>query len=400
MRSSHLGFLAIFCVLFLSSGCGFYLGDIRAQSSEPDYWPTEGWRTSLPEYQGMSSAHLLELHNYIQAEDLPLDSVLVIRHGYIVHEEYPHSYDADDYHILHSVTKSFTSALVGIAVSQGHIGSVQDTVLSFFTDRTIENRDAWKEAMTIEHLLNMMAGLEWDEWTYPYEDSRNSVLQMIYSLDNVQYMLDLPMVAQPGTTWVYNTGASHLLAAIVYEATGQTPLEYALAELFGPLGFGRVFWIDDPQGINYGGHNLHVRPRDMAKFGFLYLHNGRWDGQQILPATWVTRSRQSAATPWTTTGYGFQWWKNLDLGTFEARGRFNQWIIVHPDEDLVVVFTATDLDGEINIFYLVEEFILGAIEEFTGLPGSPWLIPMALIIGIGVPVTIVSVYFLRRRSTA
>ncbi len=365
----------------------------------PDYWPTDEWRVSAPELQGMSSAVLHELHAYIRSQNLPLDSYLVIRHGYIVYEDYPReAFGVDDYHVLHSVTKSVTSALIGIALELGYIPSVDSPVLSFFPNRTIANLDGRKQRMTVEHLLNMMAGLEWDEWTYPYTDSRNDLIQMIYSSDCIQFMLDRAMVAEPGTTWVYNTGASHLLAGIIRETTGQLPLTFALAHLFGPLGISHVFWSVDRNGLNYGGSALHLRPRDMAKFGLLYLNDGEWDGVQVVPATWVADSQESAASPWAGTGYGYQWWKQFSMETFEARGLDNQWIIVHPEYDLVIVQTASDSAGEINVFGLVRDYVLRAIEEFTPIYSNPMVFGIVLSIVIGVPAVVVGIYFIRKRQ--
>ncbi|MFX0136648.1 MAG: serine hydrolase domain-containing protein [Candidatus Hodarchaeota archaeon] len=373
---------------------------INVKASIPQYWPTNGWQTSQPEIQGMSSTKLQQLHAKIREWNFPLDSIIVVRNGYIVYEDYPRAYGENSIHVLHSVTKSFTSAITGIAIQEGYIGSVHDPVLSYFHNRTIANIDGWKRNMTVEHLLNMMAGMEWDEWTYPYSDSRNNLIQMIISGDCVQFMLDRKMVAAPGTSWVYNTGASHLLAAIIHQTTGQTPLQYGHEVLFAPLGITNVFWLSDSQDLNFGGHDLYLRPRDMAKFGFLYLHNGTWDGQQIVPEAWVTQSRESAAIPWSGTGYGYQWWKNLDLGTFEARGLHNQWIIVDPENNLVIIFTATDLNGVIPIFYIVEEYIRAAIGEFpTVVDVPPWEMTLTLSLIIGVPTIVAVILLVRKRSS-
>ncbi|NHJ20738.1 MAG: class C beta-lactamase-related serine hydrolase [Candidatus Lokiarchaeota archaeon] len=374
---------------------------IGIKASVPQYWPTNGWRTSQPEIQGMSSAKLQELHAYIRDADLPLDSVIVVRNGYIVYEDYPNSprYREHTLHILHSVTKSFTSALTGIAIQEGYIGSVHDTVLSYFPNRTIANVDAWKQNMTLEHLLNMMAGMEWDEWTYPYSDPRNDLNQMVNSGDCIQFMLDRNMTAPPGSVWLYNTGASHLLAGIIRQTTGKTPLQYGFEVLFTPLGITDVQWTSDSQGLNFGGSELRLKPRDMAKFGFLYLNNGTWDGQQIVPEAWVSQSRESAVIPWSGTGYGYLWWKSQSLGTFEARGLYNQWIIVNPENDLVIIFTATDIYGHIPIVYLVRDFIISAIGVFP-LDDAvfPWEMTLTLSFIIGVPSTVIIIVMVRKKK--
>jgi len=346
----------------------------------------------------MSSARLQELHNYIRAENLPVDSMLVVRNGYIVYEDYPDPvmYDEDSLHVLHSVTKSFTSALVGIAIQQGHISSVHDSAISYFSNRTIANLDAWKQAMTIEDLLNMMPGLDWDEWSYPYNDMHNSYVQMMYNADWVQFVLDRPMAAEPGTVWVYCGGASHLLAAIVRETTGQTPFQYATQYLFGPLGITNAFWQPDSHGLNVGGAGLYLQTRDMAKFGFLYLNNGTWAGQQVIPSAWVTQSRQSAVSPWSGTGYGYQWWKILSLETFEARGMNNQWIVVQPANQLVVALTASDPEGRIWVEQLFS-YITQAIEDFVPFNLGSLLVPAAAVLVVGCVLVTAGIYFIRKR---
>jgi len=373
--------------------------DAEASVELPDYWPTDGWRTSLPELQGMSSARLQGLHDYIRDEDLPLDSLLVVRNGYIVYEDYPDpvAFDEDSLHTLYSVTKSFTSALVGIAIQQGYISNAHDSVVSYFPNRTIANLDAWKQAMTIEDLLDMMAGMEWDEWSYPYSDMHNSYLQMMYNTDCVQFALDRPMAAEPGTVFVYCGGASHLLAALVREVTGQTPFQYASQFLFGPLGITDVFWPSDPQGLSYGAHGLCLQTRDMAKFGFLYLQNGTWAGQQLIPSAWVAQSRQCAVQPWGGTGYGYQWWKELYFGTFEARGMYSQWIIVQPANQLVVVLTASDTEGRIAPYSLFSSYIIQAIEDFVPFNLSALLVPLVAVLVLGVGLVAAGMYFLRKR---
>ena len=287
---------------------------------------------------------------------------------------------------------------IGIAIDEGYIPNVDEPVVSFFSDRTIANLDERKQSMTVRHLLNMRAGLEWDEWSYPYTDPQNDLHQMVYSADCIQFMLDRPMAAEPGTTWIYNTGASHLLAGIIHETTGQIPLAFAFDHLFGPLGITHAIWTRDRNGLNYGGSELHLRPRDMAKFGLLYLNDGEWDGNQIIPAEWVVQSQRSATQPWSGTGYGYQWWKQLSMGTFEARGLHSQWIIIHPEYDLIVVQTASDYDGEINVFNLVQNYVFRAIEEFSPTTASPLTIGLIISLLIAVPVVLVGIYFYRKRA--
>ncbi|MCD4685684.1 MAG: beta-lactamase family protein, partial [Anaerolineae bacterium] len=207
-----------------------YAQDGGGLAAGPEYWPTEGWRTAIPEEQGVSSATLAALVTYVQDEHMPVDSITVIHNGYVVLDTYFHPARPTRRHELYSVTKSFTSTLIGIAIDQGHIAGVDEPVLSFFPDREIANVDADKQAMTLAHLLTMTSGLECDDSQY---DTLNAMQR---SGDYVQFALDLPMMEAPGTRFNYCNAVSHLLAAILVETTGRTPREYADAQLFGPLG--------------------------------------------------------------------------------------------------------------------------------------------------------------------
>jgi parallel beta-helix repeat protein len=278
-------------------------------------------------------------------------------------EEYPRPrlYGPQNPHPLYSVTKSFSSALIGIAIKEGFIDGVLHKVLDFFPNRTFANMDSQKEAITLEHLLTMTSGLPWDEWTYQYGDPRNDATQMMLSSDPVQFVLDRPMVSIPGTTWVYNGGGSHLLSAIVNETTGTDTEAFAREHLFNPLGISNLFWGRDPfQRIPWGFMGLDLTPLDMAKFGYLYLNNGTWDGQQIIQADWVTESARPHFSAWPGWRYGYQWWIGPRDNIFVARGYMGQNIIVAPDYNIVVVFTGSYLYGPegVQLFY---DYILPAV---------------------------------------
>jgi CubicO group peptidase (beta-lactamase class C family) len=183
-----------------------------------DYWPTDGWLNTTPEEQGMDSELLNEMMDQIQTRAIRIDSISIVRNGYLVFDEYPRTlYDADREHIIHSCTKSYTGALVGIALAEGYIDSLDSKLVDLLPNRTIANLDERKQAITLEHLLTMTSGLEWDEWTEPYDSPLNSHYEMWFANDSVQYILDLPMAYNPGEVWTYNSGASNLLGAIVAE---------------------------------------------------------------------------------------------------------------------------------------------------------------------------------------
>ncbi len=365
------------------------VGSDTAQSDS--YWPTNGWRYSTPEAQGVDPRCLQDLMEYIEVSDVAIDSILVVKNGYLVMEEYPSvGYTNISQHFVASVTKSFTSALVGIAVSQGYINSVQDRMVDYYPDRDIANNNSQKEQITIEHLLTMTSGLEWDEWSLQYNEPGNDFYDMLHSGDSIQYVLDRPMANEPGTVWIYNSGGSHLLGAIVENATGIDLFTYADENLFSPLGISPVFWEQDLQGYYLAGGGLHLTPLDMAKFGYLYLRNGTWDGTQLIPQDYVLTSGRTLVSQYEGydyIGYGYQWWTYPDLSVYYASGFRGQQIFVAPDYDLVVVITSSYPPYEHNpsesIFY---EYIMPAVDneydllEGLYLPGPKLNV---VLIGIG-----------------
>jgi CubicO group peptidase (beta-lactamase class C family) len=286
-------------------------------------------------------------------QNLTLHGVLVIRHGYIVFEKYFAPYDAISSHSLFSCTKSFVSALVGIAIDKGYITDVNRQVLSFFPQNSFADPDPSKQAITIENLLTMSSGLNWLEADETYDKMYSS------SRDWVKFVLDLPMAVRPGLMFNYSSGCSHLLSAIIQKTSGMNTYDFARATLFGPLGIKDPSWERDPSGIPIGGWGLSLSPRDMAKLGYLYLHEGKWEGKQIVPAHWVRSSTQPRIKADGGWQYGYQWWVDQSLSFFAAIGRYGQSIFVVPSLDLVVVFTA-HLDSNDPETDLLKKFIIPA----------------------------------------
>ncbi len=276
------------------------------------------------------------MDNYVQSGTVRLmvDSLLILKNGYLIYESYPSGvFDANDKQHLYSSTKSVSSTLIGIAIDKGYIGGIDDYVVDFFPNRTIENMDSRKQAMTLEHLLTMTAGFQW-------EDIVNYFI-MIASSDWTQYVLDQPMVDSPGSSWNYNTGVSHLLSAILEQVTPNGALAFAEEFLFEPLGITDYNWALDPQGVPFGGAQLYLNARDMAKLGFLYLMEGKWENQQIISKKWIMQTiRPSKVLPVEMEpyiGYGYQWWVLFWGKVYSARGLYEQNIFVIPDIDMVVV---------------------------------------------------------------
>jgi CubicO group peptidase (beta-lactamase class C family) len=319
------------------------------------YWPTNGWRTSPPDAQGMDPQKLTLMLQAVQAQQLNLHSLLIIRNGSIVSETYFQSYTAQTTHKVYSVTKSVMATLIGIAIDKRSIEGVKEPVADFFRGDAFQHPDAGKDAMTLEDLLTMRSGLDWQEQDATFRD-------LYQSRDWVQYMLDTPMREPPGQQFRYCSGCSHLLSAIIERRTGMNTRDFAQQTLFEPLGIHSVSWEQDRQGLPIGGWGLQLTPRDMAKLGYLYLHDGEWDGQRIVSTGWIKAAveRHTATDSKLGLGYGYQWWTYPTMRAYAALGRDGQTIFVVPDLRLIVVTTA-ESDGHAAIFKLIEQYIVPAV---------------------------------------
>ena len=333
-------------------------------------WPTEAWGHASPESQGMDSNVLVEMLKSIENEGIEIEALVVVRNGSVVLDAvvFPFSIFPDARHNVYSCTKSVVSILIGIAIEEGYIEGINQPVINFFPEKSAANMDDRKEDMTLEHLLTMTAGLNCrDSYLYRWDG-----LQLMRSSpDWVQFMLDLPMVENPGSNFEYCNGGSFLLSAILQEATGVNAFQFATEHLFKPLGISDVRWPSNPQGISIGYSDLELRPEDMAKIGFLYLNDGVWDGEQIVPSAWVHDSTQKYISATLQEGYGYQWWIDTS-GIYMALGYGGQYIIVVPEEDLVVVFVSDLAEAD---FYVPDQFlhryILPSIISSEPLPEDP-----------------------------
>ncbi len=340
-------------LLMLACVCTALFGCVRS----PDYWPTAGWELSSPEEQGMDSGALVPMFDYIREHSLNLHSLLVIRHGHLVVEAYFYPFDRNTLHDIASCTKSFTSTAIGIAADQGFL-SLPQPIMDFFTDRDIAHHDQRKDAITIEHLLTMTSGLEAIN-----EPTEITLENMLVHDDWVQFALDLPLTHAPGAHFSYNSCGSHLLSAIVSEATGRNAAAFLREALFVPIGINDSYWPEDPRQITHGFGNLRMTPRNMGRLGFLFLREGRWDNQTIVSKQWVhAATRNQTGTIGPEDGYGYQWW-TYSLGSYYAAGRGGQRIFVLPLLDLVVVTTAGISPKEAEHYEtLLEDYILAAVK--------------------------------------
>jgi CubicO group peptidase (beta-lactamase class C family) len=342
------------------------IGAIRA--AEAPVWPVPDWQLSTPEAEGMDSAALVRLLGYGTTRSF--DSLLITRHGRIVLDAYYAPYTADIPHSLNSATKSVVSSLVAVLRKDGLLDNFEHPVLDLFAGRDVANVDDRKKAMTVQHLLDMTSGLEWDEGIEG--GGEQSLIDMRRSPDWVKFILDRPMSPHaPGELFYYDSGNSHLLSAIITKLTGTATVTYANAKLLGPLGIALPFWRRDPQGIAIGGFGLSLRPRDMAKIGYLYLRHGEWAGQQLLPAEWVDSvngasiSMNARFDPGLT--YHNQFWALPDRHVYMAVGYHCQVIMVLPDLDIVAAMTARDFCS----FRRMAEGISGAVKSDAPLPADP-----------------------------
>ncbi len=359
------------------------------------YFPDTEWTATTPEEQGMNSTILDEMMQFIEDSDAPIHGLVVTRNAYIVEEGYWSYYTENIAHHLFSCTKSFTGTLVGIAIKEGFIDNVSQKVLDFFPEMTIENMDARKESMTLEHALTMTTGLDWNEWNTTYEDPDNMYNQMFGNTNPIQFFLNLPTAYDPGEHWAYSTGTSHLLSAIVQEVTNMTTREFADEYLFDPLNMTAGGWNADLQGINNGGTQLYVTPRTMAKLGLLYLNNGTWNSQEMMSEEYTRQAFTSHANIWTDLDYGYQWWIDSLDEQISARGTDGQYIIVIPSVNVVIAITANAGGPGEDIHEEIIEYVLNSIlEETTGTELGNYLLP---ILGVAaVIMVVVAVIYVRR----
>jgi CubicO group peptidase (beta-lactamase class C family) len=325
-----------------------------------DYWPTEEWQISTPEEQGLDFDKLNRIDEVIEENDIEIDSVVIVKGGYIVYEKYYNYWSQYMAHTIQSCTKSFMSALIGIAIDMGYIDNVSQPILSFFPNSTIDNWDPRKENITLFHCITMSTGLEFHEVDIPYEDPANDLFEMYRRPDMWEYVLNRPMQYEPGTHWSYNSGGIELLGGVIEQTTGYGVADFAEEFLFDPIGIDYFSWWTVPASGQYGcGGGLHLMPRDMARFGYLYLNEGNWNGTQVISSDWVNESTQMYFDTGGYYQYGYTWWGVQGQPFYEATGHYEQKIYILPEDDIVVVFTGDIADEDWHpTDYFVMEYVL------------------------------------------
>ena len=358
------------------------------------------YRYSIPPVinDGWSTAHLIDVNmdekkpiemvtNILNGTYHDIHSALIVKDGKLVLEAYftgqnregfTVAWTRKDAHRIMSVTKSFTATLIGIAVDKGFIEGSDEKLISFFPDHQKILGENNKSEITLKHLLTMTAGLAWDESTYLYNDPRNPFYILLgpQRHNMINYILSRPMKSPPGSRFSYNSCLSMLLGAILEKKTGMKFVDFADQYLFKPMGINNYVWgyWDVGREVPRTGAGLRLRPRDMAKLGYLYANKGRWKGRQILSSAYIEDATQkhSSLYPMWTTGYGYQWWiyrfkyKNKIIDGYAANGWGGQRIFVFPALDLVVVFTAGNYTIPHNQVYammysMVHAFVLPSV---------------------------------------
>jgi CubicO group peptidase (beta-lactamase class C family) len=315
---------------------------------------------SSPEAQGVSSTAVLA---FVESADKNIDSMnsfMLLRHAHVVAEGWWAPYEAGAPHSLYSLSKSFTSTAVGLAVSDGKL-SLDDPVLKSFPDDAPAEPSNNLKAMHVRDLLRMSTGQQAEPPRPPDQPWTKAFLAQ-------------PVPFKPGTHFLYNTFGTYMLSAIVQKATGDTVLDYLKPRLFEPLGIDHPTWEASPQGVSAGGYGLSIRTEDIARFGQLYLQKGKWQGKQLVPESWVeaatslqTSNGSNPQSDWDQ-GYGYQFWR-CRHGAYRGDGAFGQFCVVLPDQDAVVVITSgvKDMQAVLN---LVWDKLLPAMQSASPLPAG------------------------------
>jgi len=346
----------------------------------------DGWETASLNDVGINKDQILDIvekiHNHVYQN---VHSLVIVKDRKLVFEEYfpGHDFDyyADNYQgplknynrdtwqNTHSATKSFTSALIGIAIDKGTISSVDDKIFKYLDSYSyLKNEE--NDKITIKHLLTMTSGLEWNEWDVSVSESNHDIVQFNNSLNPVLYLLSKPVVSEPGTRFYYNGGGVDLLGEIIEIATEGTKVDdFSDLFLFGPLGVERYEWQRLRSGMIVCHGDVHIRPRDMAKFGFLFLNNGVWKGKRIISKEWVEKSKTeylSLNLTWADS-YGYLWWlkkyrvNNQDIEAWKAMGWGGQEIILFSSLNMVIVFTGSNYVVDPPCDDIIVRYILPAV---------------------------------------
>jgi CubicO group peptidase (beta-lactamase class C family) len=382
-----LSVFALLSLLIVFAGCKKDRVDYNYKIPEVS---DDGWEVCSSDEVGISSGTLSKMMDRLNSvSNHNIHDILIFRNGKLLFEEYFRGYlyiwdtpgsngDLIQYvketnHFLASVSKTITSVLFGIAVKKGFIENLDDKVVDIFPDYADILTDA-KAEITLKQLLTMSSGLAWDEST-SYEDPANDVKGMFDSDDPLAYVLSRPLLYSPGTQFLYNSGGTNVLGAVIEKFTGKSLFDFAKEYLFDPLGIEQVEWHRISPDYYFASGGISLKPRDLAKIGYLFLNNGYWGEDQIISPEWISESVQEHIITQGRTipmarGYGYQWWledfKSDDhtYSSFFAAGWGDQYMFIFPQEEMIIVFNGGNYlkSGSISPFYLVPNFILDSLQ--------------------------------------
>jgi CubicO group peptidase (beta-lactamase class C family) len=359
------------------------------------YFPSLEWEKKEPEDLNISSKNLAEMEHEIKTKYKNINSVILLRNGFIVYEKYYNGYNINDTHHVASVTKSVVSALIGIAIDKGYIKSIDQKIIDFFPEYNFSGANfLHKRIINIQHILNMTAPFSWKTNLFGFEPLDRFRRQKNW----INFILDILGKNGKIGKFQYSSVGVHLLSAIISKTTGMCSREFANKFLFEPTGmktipefkmksfhlddvFGKNVrgWIHDPQGITIGGWGLTITPRDMARFGLLYLNNGKWENKQIISEEWIKNStamipgkqifleklNKNSANISFLDKYGYLWWgfEINKISGFTAAGSGGNHIFCIPDKNIILVIASKIVQKFQDRCKLLENFILPAISD-------------------------------------
>jgi CubicO group peptidase (beta-lactamase class C family) len=380
------GILLLFSLLILSPGCK------KERNSEYKYHIPEvtndGWEVGSCDEAGLNSSTLSKMIDRINATSgHNIHSILIFKEGKLVFEEYFEGYlysnnpagsngeliqyNRETDHYLASVSKTITSALFGVAVKEGFIKNLNEKIIDIFPEYKDILTGA-KAEITIKHLLTMSSGLDWDEYSAPYGNPANDVSGLLNSDDPLYYVLSHPLSDSPGTQFLYNSGGTDIIGAVIQKYSGKSLLDFGNEYLFDPLNIQGGLWQRLSTNYFFASGGIFLRPRELAKIGYLYLNNGYWGDKQIITPDWISESVRKHITTRGRTlpfaqDYGYFWWlKDFQVSghiysSYLAVGWGGQYMIIFPAEEMIIVFNSGNfLTAEtISPISLVSDYILG-----------------------------------------
>jgi CubicO group peptidase (beta-lactamase class C family) len=309
----------------------------------------------------MNSDRLVKAIEFVANPDINTEGIIIIKDGYIVGEAYFGDFKVDSRHVSHSMAKSFTSALIGIAINKGLIKGIDERICKYYKEWDCNDKNDPRSRISIRHAMTLTTGLEWHEdWTV-WDPTTNDALKMGASGNFIEYMSARKGLYEPGLRFYYSTGDPMLLSRVIQKATGMSAFEFAKQNLFKPLNISNIEWERDRDGYTSTAWGLHTTVRDYAKFGYLFLNKGRWEGQQIVPGQWVEKSTQTDTSVKMWGAYGYLWHVNLPYRLqwskspvpgdsipsdgYMAEGVLGQYIFIIPSKDILIVRVGNDRTG-------------------------------------------------------